>query len=320
MPLCTTGARVKLTERCCLTSTSSKSLTVVPSSMLPERWIVPVATRSASIRLDFPVPEWPNSTTCRTWSAVGALPAAPPDPPAPLAVAVTAVRLLAIPWCARSALTREHRVHKPPIKNLPGYRRGEEGGSPGGRPPEPRSPPRSPRPANPAPGGTPPPGPPVGGSPPRTSTASTVGSDGHAERAAARHDAPVHSGGQGTGAHPDNAERHHGDRHRRRGRRSPRLVPHRRAVPRRVHLHDLRVPGHAGRRAGPAEGDHGHLGSVPGLDHGPDRRRRHLRRARGVVFIRRAQPAARRGVPVLPGHREPGVLCEGPGAGAGAAL
>src|SRR5450755_1056204 len=285
MPLCTIGARVKLTERCCLTSTSSKSLTVVPSSMLPERWIVPVATRSASIRLDLPVPEWPTSTTFRTWSAVGALPAAPPDPPAPLAVAVTAVRLLAIPWCARSALTREHRVHKPPIKNLPGYQQAKQCW----------------------PRGT-------------TPWASTVGSDGHAERAAARHDAPVHSGGQGAGAHPDNAERHHGDRHRRRGRRSPRLVPHRRAVPRRVHLHDLRVPGHAGRRAGPAEGDHGHLGSVPGLDHGPDRRRRHLRRARGVVFIRRAQPAARRGVPVLPGHREPGVLCEGPGAGAGAAL
>jgi len=37
MPLWTTGARVKLTERCCLTSTSSKSLTVVPSSMLPGR-------------------------------------------------------------------------------------------------------------------------------------------------------------------------------------------------------------------------------------------------------------------------------------------
>src|SRR5580693_8122876 len=123
MPLCTMGSRVRLTERCCLTSTSSKSLTVVPSSMLPARWIVPVATRSASTRLDLPEPEWPTSTTFRTWSAAGALPAAPPDPPAPLAVAVTAVRLLAIAWCARSALSREHHVHKPPAKNLPGYQK-----------------------------------------------------------------------------------------------------------------------------------------------------------------------------------------------------
>jgi len=55
-----------LTERCCLTSVSSKSLTVVPSSMLPGRWMVPVAASSASTRLDFPVPEWPTSTTFRT--------------------------------------------------------------------------------------------------------------------------------------------------------------------------------------------------------------------------------------------------------------
>src|SRR5208282_1049019 len=123
MPLCTTGASVRLTERCCLTSTSSKSLTVVPSSMLPGRWMVPVAKRSPSTRLDFPVPEWPTSTTFRTWSAVGALPAAPPDPPVPLAADVTAVRLLAIAGCARPALTREHRVHKPHIKNLPGYQK-----------------------------------------------------------------------------------------------------------------------------------------------------------------------------------------------------
>src|SRR6202012_5544395 len=109
-----TGAKVKLTERCCLTSTSSKSLTVVPSSTLPGRPIVPVAARSVSIRLDLPVPEWPTRTTFRTWPADGALPAAPPDPPAPLAVDVTAVRLLAIAECARSALTRRHRVHNPP--------------------------------------------------------------------------------------------------------------------------------------------------------------------------------------------------------------
>ena len=66
MPLWMIGARVRLTERCCLTSASSKSLTVVPSSMLPGRWIVPVAASSASTRVVFPVPEWPTSTTFRT--------------------------------------------------------------------------------------------------------------------------------------------------------------------------------------------------------------------------------------------------------------
>src|SRR5260221_4036390 len=83
MPLCVTGARVRLTERCCLTSTSSKSLTVVPSSTRPGRWIVPVATSRVSTRVVFPAPEWPTSTTFRTvsgWPAVGALPAAPDVP------------------------------------------------------------------------------------------------------------------------------------------------------------------------------------------------------------------------------------------------
>src|SRR3984885_6692732 len=120
MPLCTRGARVRLTERCCLISTSSKSLTVVPSTMLPCRWMVPVAASSASTRLVFPDPEWPTSTTLRTWSAAGALPAAPP---APLPVVANCLRLLAIRWCARPALTREHRDHNPHAKNLPGDRK-----------------------------------------------------------------------------------------------------------------------------------------------------------------------------------------------------
>src|ERR1700730_3760729 len=117
MPLCTRGATVRLTERCCLISTSSKSLTVVPSSMLPCRWMVPVAASSASTREVFPDPEWPTSTTFRTWSAAGALPAAPP---APLPVVANCLRLLATWCCARPALTREHRDHNPHAKNLPG--------------------------------------------------------------------------------------------------------------------------------------------------------------------------------------------------------
>src|SRR6185437_897514 len=80
MPACVNGAKVRLTERCCLISTSSKSLTVVPSSTRPIRWVVAVAVSSASTRVVFPAPEWPTSTTLRTlsgWPAEGALPAAP---------------------------------------------------------------------------------------------------------------------------------------------------------------------------------------------------------------------------------------------------
>src|SRR5215471_19359580 len=73
------GASVRLAERCCLISTSSKSLTVVPSSTRPARWMVPVATSSASTSVVLPAPEWPTSTTLRTptcWPAAGAPPAA----------------------------------------------------------------------------------------------------------------------------------------------------------------------------------------------------------------------------------------------------
>src|SRR5580700_12053815 len=117
MPLCTRGASVRLTERCCLISTSSKSLTVVPSSMLPCRWMVPVAASSASTRLVLPDPEWPTSTTFLTWSAAGALPAAPP---APLGFVAKLLRLLAIRWYARPALTRGVHDHNPHTENLPG--------------------------------------------------------------------------------------------------------------------------------------------------------------------------------------------------------
>src|SRR5215470_12955832 len=78
-PAWTSGASVRLTERCCLISTSSKSLTVVPSSTRPARWMVPVATSSASTSVVLPAPEWPTSTTLRTptcWPAAGAPPAA----------------------------------------------------------------------------------------------------------------------------------------------------------------------------------------------------------------------------------------------------
>src|SRR5204862_6488947 len=52
-----------------------------------------------------------------------------------------------------------------------------------------------------------------------------VGSDGHAERAATRHDAPVHPRGQGPRAYSDNAERRHRHRHGRRSRGSARPFP-----------------------------------------------------------------------------------------------
>src|SRR6266487_3014100 len=65
-PAWVSGASVRLTDRCCLISTSSKSLTVVPSSTRPARWMVPVATSSASTSVVLPAPEWPTSTTLRT--------------------------------------------------------------------------------------------------------------------------------------------------------------------------------------------------------------------------------------------------------------
>src|SRR5262249_59504201 len=76
-PPCTSGATVKLTERCCLISTSSKSLTVVPSSTRPMRWMTPVAVSSASTSVVFPEPQSPTITTFRTppgWPAGAAPP------------------------------------------------------------------------------------------------------------------------------------------------------------------------------------------------------------------------------------------------------
>src|SRR5882757_6510732 len=77
------GARLRLTERCWRTSASSKSLTVVPSSMRPNRVIPPVANSSASVNVVLPAPVRPTNATLRIlpgWSASGALPAkADPD-------------------------------------------------------------------------------------------------------------------------------------------------------------------------------------------------------------------------------------------------
>src|SRR5580658_1285294 len=284
MPLCTRGASVRLTDRCCRISTSSKSLTVVPSSMLPCRWMVPVAVSSASTRLVLPDPEWPTSTTFRTWSAAGALPAAPP---APLPVVANYLRLLAICWCARPALTPEHRDTNPHAKNLPGDREVKPTSLQAQR---------------------------------KTAAADAVLSDGHAESATARHDARFHSGRRGPGAYSGHGERDHDRRHGGRGGWGARPVPDRRAVPWRLDLYDLRAPGHAGRRAGPNQGHQRDLGSVPRLDHGPDRRRRHLQRPGDLVLPWRSRSAARRGVAVLPGRGHIGVLYQGPGRGPRAAL
>src|SRR5690242_9535339 len=81
MPSYSNGASVSEMDRCCLTSASSKSLVVVPSSTRPARGMVPVATRRASTSVVLPAPEWPTSTTLRIRlgsSTVGALPTAAP--------------------------------------------------------------------------------------------------------------------------------------------------------------------------------------------------------------------------------------------------
>ena len=62
------------------------------------------------------------------------------------------------------------------------------------------------------------------------------------------------------------------------------LFPIEQVLPGAWLLHDLRVPRHAGRRPRPDEG-HRHLGRVPGLDHGPDRQRRHLRQPWMMSFM-----------------------------------
>src|SRR6516165_5822754 len=119
------GATVRLTDRCCLISTSSKSLTVVPSSTRPDRWMVPVATSSASTSVVLPAPEWPTSTTLRTllcWSAAGAPPAA--------AGPFLSVIICLLPGSVRlrhgQPLPHGHRTTTPEPES-PGRRRGGEG-------------------------------------------------------------------------------------------------------------------------------------------------------------------------------------------------
>ena len=57
------------TDRPTRRSTSSKSQTVVPFSMLPGRLMAPVAARMASISMVLPAPPGPTRTTLRTCSA-----------------------------------------------------------------------------------------------------------------------------------------------------------------------------------------------------------------------------------------------------------
>src|SRR5258708_14942463 len=67
------GGRVRSTGRFCRISTSSWSLVVVPSSIRPSRWIVPVYPSRASTRVVFPLPQWPTSTTLRTLLALAVI-------------------------------------------------------------------------------------------------------------------------------------------------------------------------------------------------------------------------------------------------------
>jgi CDP-diacylglycerol--glycerol-3-phosphate 3-phosphatidyltransferase len=64
----TSGHTESATDRCWATSMGSWSLTVVPSSTLPDREIVPVAASNASTRVVFPAPEWPTRATLRIFS------------------------------------------------------------------------------------------------------------------------------------------------------------------------------------------------------------------------------------------------------------
>src|SRR5215471_9700630 len=120
------GARVRLTDRCCLISTSSKSLTVLPSSTRPARWIVPVTASSASTRVVLPAPEWPTSTTLRTLSGAsttGGGPVTPLSwvfcaigaPPASRGAAPGHVGRLLRPRCRSDTLSRAG--HNPDARN-----------------------------------------------------------------------------------------------------------------------------------------------------------------------------------------------------------
>src|SRR6202020_617746 len=79
----TNGRRVRFTDRFCRSSTSSKSLAVVPSSTRPVRVTAPVCDSSASASVVFPLPEWPTSTTLRMLAAPPPAPEPLPPPAAP---------------------------------------------------------------------------------------------------------------------------------------------------------------------------------------------------------------------------------------------
>src|SRR6266702_8615801 len=111
--------------------------------------MVLVAASKASARVVFPAPEWPTSTTFRTfsgWPAAGALPAAPdvafsaiPPPPGvhvgccscqplPTAPGTTSPRLQSahLSWSARPPAGRlVKRIDQPPVRSN-GHAQGAE--------------------------------------------------------------------------------------------------------------------------------------------------------------------------------------------------
>src|SRR5258706_7061738 len=231
--LWTNGARVRFTERCCLISTSSKSLTVLPSSTRPVRWMVPVSASNVSARVVFPAPEWPTSTTFRTfsgWPAVGALPAAPdvafsaiPPPPdvhvgcccqpLPTAHPATSPRPQSarVPWSDGSPPDQVvKRIDQPPVR-----------------------------------------------------------SNGHAEGAETGSCPAADTTGPGSRADPDNPQ--HADCHRN-GRHDgwrSQPVPDRPSLCRDRRVHRLRSHRHAGRNAGQDPGQHRRFRRLPRLHAGP---------------------------------------------------
>src|SRR3954454_19646952 len=77
-PSCCNDASARPTDRCCDISASSKSHTVVPSTVEPCLVSTPEATSRASTSVVLPPPDGPTSTTLRMaagLSAVGAAPA-----------------------------------------------------------------------------------------------------------------------------------------------------------------------------------------------------------------------------------------------------
>src|SRR5262245_23243477 len=77
-PSCSSEASARPTDRCCAISASSKSHTVLPSTVEPCLVSTPEATSRASTSVLLPPPDVPTSTTLRMaagLSAVGAAPA-----------------------------------------------------------------------------------------------------------------------------------------------------------------------------------------------------------------------------------------------------